>query len=304
MRSTQSSPCLPSSRVNSVAGKGKEEQSNSLADMSCFKPWMTSSSSSSGHIPLSPTCPRHGPIVQVALKGGTLFDGLPNDKCTVRLAFALGICKLLCGVVVVILGMSALVFQSTLAGIGAGMWAGMIALVAGFVGMLSSRLPESYATLVAFLCWSISSLAASGLLAVFSITGLCRDLMELHSSHTNWTSTTTTAMNSTKFDLELDLSTPIYLIPFLVDSKRPAMILNAALVTLAVVDSLLSVACIVLTSLEACVCNSNSGPELVWGGRAERKARQDRLLNWIDQQQIQLFVEVSRSESWRTAFGH
>lgn len=92
-----------------------------------------------------------------------------------KLAMSLGILKLLLAVFMVTLGALALILQAALSPLGAGMWAGAVVGVSGFLGVCASRRPYAHVYVVSFMCVAILSMASSGLLIILSATAWARD---------------------------------------------------------------------------------------------------------------------------------
>ena len=92
-----------------------------------------------------------------------------------KLALGLGILKLLLATLMVLGGAAALLLQAALSPLGAGLWAGAVAAVSGFLGVCAGRRPYAHVYVVSFLCVGVLSLASSGLLVVLSATAWARD---------------------------------------------------------------------------------------------------------------------------------
>lgn len=95
----------------------------------------------------------------------------------------LGVSQMLLGVLMAVFGVLAIVHDSSLSGVGAGLWGGAVAMAAGVVGVLAglrtcysvTDSTPSRLAVTAFLALCLISLAVSNLVVVLAIIGLVRD---------------------------------------------------------------------------------------------------------------------------------
>ncbi|XP_067136662.1 uncharacterized protein [Centruroides vittatus] len=182
-----------------------------------------------------------------------------------QLATGLGMAKILMSILLFIFGSIAIVVEASLSLLGGGMWSGMVVLVTGIFAIIAAKRPSSSVHVVSFLCLSILSMAATGMVIVFSATGLVNDLNSPSSYFVD------NEGNKLSTFGEVNL-------------KGPAIILNGILVVVATLDCLFSVACCVISVREACRCISlyqDSACE-----EQDSQARKERLINWLGQQAL------------------
>ncbi|XP_043188142.1 uncharacterized protein LOC122363212 [Amphibalanus amphitrite] len=181
-----------------------------------------------------------------------------------KVAFSLGMGKLLLGLLLLVFGVLALLQGSSQAYLGGGLWGGVCVIVSGTLGIMSSRRPCTYFYLASFMAMSIVSLAVSGLVVIFSTIGLIRD-----------------DASSRAVFVNTETGEPLAFLGDVV-IRRPAVIFSAVLLGLAVLDILLSLFAIAICSREVCAASSAAG-----GTRPVGPGGTERLWRWLGQQRRQ-----------------
>ncbi|XP_066987025.1 uncharacterized protein [Macrobrachium rosenbergii] len=216
-----------------------------------------------------------------------------------KLALSLAILKLILAIFMISLGALALVLQAALSSLGAGLWAGAVVGVSGFLGVCASRRPYAHVYVVSFMCIAILSMASSGLLIILSATAWARD---------NQHPTAVFVEEETQEEVKV-------LGEVLV--RRPAVLVSGALVLIGVLDCMVSLACATVSAREACGLYSKSEDRAQ--GLSEGHNRKERLYRWLGQQKtifpigssqhnprggvsaVSQFVPLSSSESSSSA---
>jgi hypothetical protein len=117
-------------------------------------------------------------------RSSTLSGSFRGDASSEGNAFLfLGVAQMLLGVLMAVFGVLAIVHDSSLSGVGAGLWGGAVAMASGVMGVLAGlrscysvrdSAPSSLAV-TAFLALCLVSLAISNLVVVLAVIGLVRD---------------------------------------------------------------------------------------------------------------------------------
>ncbi|XP_076045332.1 uncharacterized protein LOC143027730 [Oratosquilla oratoria] len=181
-----------------------------------------------------------------------------------KLAMGLGIFKLFLALVMVVLGGTALVLDAALANLGAGIWAGVIAGVSGFLGICAARRPYANVYVVSFMSVAILSMAGSGLLIILSATAWARDSQKPSAVFVDQIT-----------NQEIEGLGEVHL-------HRPSAIVSAVLVLVGVIECLVSLACITISAREACGLHTKGAARLQ--GLSEGHNRKERLYRWLGQQ--------------------
>ncbi|XP_068230762.1 uncharacterized protein [Palaemon carinicauda] len=181
-----------------------------------------------------------------------------------KLALSLAILKLILAIFMISLGALALILQAALSSLGAGLWAGAVVGVSGFLGVCASRRPYAHVYVVSFMCIAILSMASSGLLIILSATAWARD---------NQHPTAVFVEEETQEEVKV-------LGEVLV--RRPSVLVSGALVLIGVLDCMVSLACATVSAREACGLYSKSDDRAQ--GLSEGHNRKERLYRWLGQQ--------------------
>ncbi|KDR12999.1 hypothetical protein L798_13205 [Zootermopsis nevadensis] len=117
-------------------------------------------------------------------RSSTLSGSFRGEASSEENAFLfLGVAQMLLGVLMAVFGVLAIVHESSLSGVGAGLWGGAVAMATGVVGVLAglrscysvTESSPSRLAVTAFLALCLISLAVSNLVVVLSVIGLVRD---------------------------------------------------------------------------------------------------------------------------------
>ncbi|XP_076366333.1 uncharacterized protein LOC143255094 [Tachypleus tridentatus] len=192
-----------------------------------------------------------------------------------KLAVSLGMSKIVCGLLMLVFGTLTLRMDAYMGDIGSGVWTGMFVIVTGIFGVASGTRPESTTYLISFLCFSLLCIATSGVTVVLSATGIAHD-------------------NSTPNSYYVDAAG--FRVSFLgeINIKTSAVAVNAVLLTLAVLDCILSMACAAISVREACQCynfNPNNTSlqvkDPIYSTHYDIQNQKDNLLAWLKAQSSQ-----------------
>ncbi|KFM67789.1 hypothetical protein X975_26214, partial [Stegodyphus mimosarum] len=176
------------------------------------------------------------------------YSGFPT-----RLASGLGTAKFLCGACLALLGGMAVYVQAWSAWMYGGIWSGLFAIFTGLCIILTARKqkPQRKSLLVALLILSVLGFFNTGLLATFTAMGLVAEVyMEDVAGALVWRG---------------------------VENASP-FVVQLMLLATATADSLLSLACCVISGREVCCCGRPT-PALL------NTQRRDRLISWLGSQQ-------------------
>lgn len=171
----------------------------------------------------------------------------PTPNFPRRLAGGLGTAKFLCGACLALLGGMAVYVQASSAWMYGGIWSGLFAIFTGLCIILASRQPARPSLLIALLILSVLGFFNTGLLATFTAMGLVAEVyMEDVAGALVWKG----IENASPFTVQL------------------------LLLATATADSLLSLACCVISGREVCCCGHPT-PALL------PVQRRDRLITWL-----------------------
>lgn len=188
------------------------------------------------------------PAVRAESDDELSYSGFPS-----RLASGLGTAKFLCGACLALLGGMAVYVQAWSAWMYGGIWSGLFAIFTGLCIILTARKqkPQNKSLLVALLILSVLGFFNTGLLATFTAMGLVAEVyMEDVAGALVWRG---------------------------VENASP-FVVQLLLLATATADSLLSLACCVISGREVCCCGSPT-PALL------TNQRRDRLISWLGSQQ-------------------
>lgn len=188
------------------------------------------------------------PAVRAESDDEIAYSGFPS-----RLASGLGTAKFLCGACLALLGGMAVYVQAWSAWMYGGIWSGLFAIFTGLCIILTARKqkPQRKSLLVALLILSVLGFFNTGLLATFTAMGLVAEVyMEDVAGALVWRG---------------------------VENASP-FVVQLFLLATATADSLLSLACCVISGREVCCCGSPT-PALL------TNQRRDRLISWLGSQQ-------------------
>ncbi|KAK2714531.1 uncharacterized protein LOC136039754 [Artemia franciscana] len=191
-----------------------------------------------------------------------------------KLALALGMAKVLMGLLFIAFGVLAIFEKATYSQLGSGLWGGAMIIVCGFLGLVAGKNHRSMVYIVSFLITSLLELAIVGLVLVFTTTGLIKDY-------------------NTPMGFFIDKEDNGKPVEFLgkIPLRQRAVIVNAVLVALATLEIFLALASVAICARETCHCSKMNSTLI--GSRAnlleidtspEGRAKADRLATWIRQQ--------------------
>ncbi|XP_054716575.1 uncharacterized protein LOC129226025 [Uloborus diversus] len=188
-----------------------------------------------------------------AVRAESEDEVIPYSGFPTRLASGLGTAKFLCGACLALLGGMAVYVQAWSAWMYGGIWSGLFAIFTGLCIILTARKqkPQRKSLLIALLILSVLGFFNTGLLATFTAMGLVAEVyMEDVAGALVWRG----VENASPFAVQL------------------------LLLATATADSLLSLACCVISGREVCCCGSPT-PALL------TIHRRDRLISWLGSQQ-------------------
>ncbi|KAI9562879.1 hypothetical protein GHT06_010333 [Daphnia sinensis] len=184
--------------------------------------------------------------------GGVVVGVGRGQLFPARLALALGMAKTLLGVLLVAFGALALWEQASMSYLGSGLWTGAVVVLSGLMGIMAGQKRTNLIYIVAYLLMSVLALAAIGLLLIFAATGLARDTDAPHGYFVDQEEGSRVEFLGT------------------VPLKQRAIIINAVLVALGTLSTIVSLAAVVICLREACLC---------YGGRVTTAGQHRRLVN-------------------------
>jgi hypothetical protein len=120
----------------------------------------------------------------IKTRSSTLSGSFRGEASSEENAFLfLGVAQMMLGVLMAVFGVLAIVHDSSLSGVGAGLWGGAVAMATGVVGVLAglrscysvTESSPSRLAVTAFLALCLISLAVSNLVVVLAVIGLVRD---------------------------------------------------------------------------------------------------------------------------------
>jgi len=192
-----------------------------------------------------------------------------------KVALALGMAKCFLALLLLAFGALALWEQAAMSYLGSGLWCGAVVALSGLMGIMAAQRSNNLVYIVSFLLMSVLSLAAIGLLLIFAATGLARDSDAPYGYFVDQEDGSAVEILGT------------------VALRQRAVIINAVLVALGVVETMASLASIVICLREVCQCytsrqlgdKASSLPNLLTADRSpEGQARAYRLLRWLGAQ--------------------
>lgn len=186
-----------------------------------------------------------------------------------RLTYVISGLKIIFGSGLVVMGALALYHKASYGRTAAGLWAGIMVIISGVLGIFSVKMGATRPYVLSFLASCILSLMASVLVIIYSGTGLARD-----------------SGFPGGFVKDPDTGDLIPVSQVNLPARKAAMFVNLILILLGVLDITLSLPGCVICLREICQCYS---PRRLMEaessyGESSAAGRNDWLMNWLGQQ--------------------
>jgi len=190
-----------------------------------------------------------------------------------KLALGIGMVKCFLGLVLVAFGTLALWEDAAMSYLGSGLWCGAVVTLSGLMGVMAGQRQSNLVYIVSFLLMNVLTLAAISLLLIFAATGLARDSDAPYG-----------------YFVDQEDGNPVEILGTVPLRQRP-VIVNAVLVALGALETIMSLASIFICLREVCQCYSvrqlnkaASIPNmnlLTADQSPEGQARAYRLMRWL-----------------------